>query len=165
MGRRLTTFRLDTSTPAGGGGVEVGLAGGGNEPSGAARLAGVIKQLEELAPWYEDPEARAGHWVYFEAPFNTVMGRNAVLFLDTPAARSDVQERDGLSLLLHGSARLRRPRSRNSSCRYAAMTRPPPRPSRRPQFASNWVVSRSVRTTPSTPHDVPQSPCTTRRRP
>ncbi|MGW4988165.1 SAVMC3_10250 family protein [Streptomyces mirabilis] len=104
IGRRLTNFRLDASTPAGGGGVEVGLAEVGNEPSSAAQLAGVIKHVEEHALWYEDPEARAGRWVYFEAPFNTVIGRDTVLFLDTPAARADEQERDGLSLLLHGSA-------------------------------------------------------------
>jgi hypothetical protein len=104
IGRRLTNFRLDASTPAGGGGVEVGLADGSDEPSRGDRLTDVIKHVEEHALWYEDPEARAGRWVYFEAPFNTVIARDTVLFLDTPAARADEQEQDGFQLLLHGSA-------------------------------------------------------------
>ncbi|MFB6934467.1 SAVMC3_10250 family protein [Streptomyces chartreusis] len=104
IGRRLTNFRLDASTPAGGGGLEVGLAEGGNEPSSVDRLADVIKYVEEHALWYEDPQARAGRWVYFEAPFNTVIAGDTVLLLDTPAARADEREQDGLSLLLHGSA-------------------------------------------------------------
>ncbi|MGY6025402.1 SAVMC3_10250 family protein [Streptomyces spinosirectus] len=104
VGRRLTSFRLDVSTPVGGGGVEVGLAQGGGEPAGAGRLAGVVGQVEEQALWYEDPQARAGRWVWFEAPFNVVVRRDTVLFLDAPAARAGEPEPDGPRLLLHGSA-------------------------------------------------------------
>jgi hypothetical protein len=103
IGRRLTSFRLEASTPVGGGGVEVGLAEGG-EPGVVGRLAEVVAQVEERALWYGDPEARAGRWVWFEAPFNILVGRDTVLFLHAPAARGDEPEPHALRLLLHGSA-------------------------------------------------------------
>jgi hypothetical protein len=104
IGRRLTGFRLEATTPVGGGGLEVGLAQGAGDPQGADRLTAVVEQIEEHALWYGDPEARAGRWVYFEAPLNTVVHRDTVLFLDAPAARSDVREHGGPLLFLHGSS-------------------------------------------------------------
>lgn len=111
IGRRLTTFRLDAPAVVGGGGVELGLAEGSVEtPAGI--LAGALRSVEEHALWYQDPEARAGRWVYFEAPLNVVTCRDdrdvlslsTVLFLDSLVARVDDPGRDGLRLMLHGGA-------------------------------------------------------------
>ncbi|MEU6587728.1 hypothetical protein ABZ923_00570 [Streptomyces sp. NPDC046881] len=38
-GRRLTSLRLEATTPVGGGSVEIGLAAGGQEPINTDRLA------------------------------------------------------------------------------------------------------------------------------
>ncbi|MFH9086523.1 SAVMC3_10250 family protein [Streptomyces sp. NPDC017673] len=108
--RRLTRARMDVTTPAGGGGVEVELAEPQNGQSVPDRLAAVMKHLDERSLWYQDPGARAGRWVYFEAPFNTVVvetgeSSKTVLFLDSMATRANESERDGVGLLLHGSAR------------------------------------------------------------
>ncbi|MEU1035609.1 SAVMC3_10250 family protein [Streptomyces mirabilis] len=107
LGRRLTNFRLDVPAAAGGGGVELGLAEGRDEAQ-PGNLAAVLQRVEEHALWYQDPKARAGRWVYFEAPLNVVTcrwdGFKTVLFLDAPAARTDESGRGGLRLILHGSA-------------------------------------------------------------
>ncbi|MDX2548188.1 SAVMC3_10250 family protein, partial [Streptomyces turgidiscabies] len=102
FGRRVTNFRLEA--PAGAGGVEVGLAESGTEPRKADQLSDVIKHIEERALWYGDPDARAGRWVYFEAPCNIVVARDTVLFLEASSARGDELGPHGFRLLLHGAA-------------------------------------------------------------
>ncbi|MEW2289348.1 SAVMC3_10250 family protein [Streptomyces sp. NPDC047841] len=106
--RRLTRARMDVTTPAGGGGVEVELAEAQKEQSVPSHLAAVMKHLDERSLWYQDPEACAGRWVYFEAPFNTVVAAGGssktVFFLDTMATGANESDRSGIGLLLHGSA-------------------------------------------------------------
>ncbi|KOV71845.1 hypothetical protein ADL00_06950 [Streptomyces sp. AS58] len=111
IGRKLTNFRLDVPLVAGGGGIELGLAEGGAESRGV-ELAAAIKHVEEHALWYQDPEVRAGSWVYFEALLNVVscggdiagpLGEETALFLDTRVAQPDEPGRDGTRLILHGS--------------------------------------------------------------
>ncbi|MGI3226605.1 SAVMC3_10250 family protein [Streptomyces sp. GTA36] len=110
LGRRLNMLRLDVDTPVGGGGIEVALGGEQTVPEGNAQhLAAVIKYVEERALWFQDPAARSGHWVYFEAPlyFFLVDSREpdigTVLFYDSPAVEG--YDPGGTRLLLHGSPR------------------------------------------------------------
>ncbi|MFD1829317.1 SAVMC3_10250 family protein [Streptomyces desertarenae] len=109
-GRRLNRFRLDANTPVGGGGIEFDLGG---EPAPAAAavrdLDAVVGYIEEHALWYQDPDARAGRWVYFEAPLHFFRvgsrdpGIGTVLFLDSPV--SDGYAPGPCRLLLHGNDR------------------------------------------------------------
>lgn len=109
-GRRLNRFRLDANTPVGGGGIEFDLGG---EPTPAAAtvrsLDAVVRHIEEHALWYQDPDARAGRWVYFEAPLHFFRvgsrdpGIGTVLFLDSPV--SDGYDPGTCRFLLHGNDR------------------------------------------------------------
>ncbi|MFF3062174.1 SAVMC3_10250 family protein [Streptomyces sp. NPDC057909] len=70
IGRRLTAFRA--TTPVGGLELEA-AADSDSERQKQKHLALVISRIEEQALWFQDPAARAGRWVYFEAPLNVVV--------------------------------------------------------------------------------------------
>ncbi|MGW3135005.1 SAVMC3_10250 family protein [Streptomyces sp. NPDC001139] len=107
LGRRLTALRLNASALSVEGSLEVDLAEGGADSADRARLAEVVRQLEEHALWYQDPEVWTGRWVYFEAPFNVLNGpehRQTVLFIDAATAGGDERASlESVRLLLHGS--------------------------------------------------------------
>lgn len=104
ISQRLTAFRL--TTPAGG--LELEAAGeAGAEGQKHEHLASVIRHIEEQALWFQDPEVRAGKWVYFEAPCLIFTPHtDTVMFIDpTPGAVAGYEQPHGSRLLLHGSGR------------------------------------------------------------
>ncbi|MFF8932425.1 SAVMC3_10250 family protein [Streptomyces longwoodensis] len=105
---RLRRGRFDAPTPLGQAGIEVELAEPQQEQRTQGHLAEVMKHLDERSLWYQAPEAHAGRWVYFEAPFNTLIagtwesqGPQTVLFMHSLSGDSGP---DAVALLLHGSA-------------------------------------------------------------
>ncbi|MFP1624025.1 SAVMC3_10250 family protein [Streptomyces sp. 5K101] len=93
IGRRLTAFRA--TTPVG----EFELEAAADSDSTGQKLkhlASVIRHVEEQALWFQDPDVRAGQWVYFEAPLNIFVvdiAPDTVLFIrvvagSTPARAS-----------------------------------------------------------------------------
>lgn len=108
IGRRLTALKLGASAASFSGNVEVALDKAGAEQNNADQLASVVEYIDRRAPWYWEPEVRAGAWVYFEAPlfaFLPELGRaETVLFTDVPPGRAQGHEPPrGTRLLLHGS--------------------------------------------------------------
>ncbi|MFF8478625.1 SAVMC3_10250 family protein [Streptomyces sp. NPDC015414] len=106
-GRRVTGIKLGASAASFSGNVEVALDQAGGEQNNADQLAAVVKDIGGRAPWYWE-RARAGAWVYFEAPlfaFLPMLGRiGTVLFTDTPPGRVEGHDpAHGTRLLLHGS--------------------------------------------------------------
>ncbi|MFE1230244.1 SAVMC3_10250 family protein [Streptomyces sp. NPDC058745] len=104
-GFRLTAFRA--TTPVGGLEVEA-AADSDTDRQKQKHLALVVRHIEEQALWFQDPVARAGQWVYFEAPLNvfvTYTQPDTVMFIDTqPGAVDEYDQPDGARLLLHGSS-------------------------------------------------------------
>ncbi|MER7315759.1 MULTISPECIES: SAVMC3_10250 family protein [Streptomyces] len=108
IGRRLTALKLSASAASFSGNVEIALAEAGAEQNGADRLASVVEYIDRRAPWYWEPEVRAGTWMYFEAPLFAflpmVEGLETVLFTDAPPGHAQGHEpAHGTRLLLHGS--------------------------------------------------------------
>ncbi|MEU6170167.1 SAVMC3_10250 family protein [Streptomyces tanashiensis] len=105
IGRRLTAFRATTPVV----GVELEAAADSDtDRQKQNHLALVIRHIEEQALWFQDPAARAGQWVYFEAPLNvfvTFMQPDTVMFIDPhPGAVDGYDQSHGARLLLHGSS-------------------------------------------------------------
>ncbi|MEW2467911.1 SAVMC3_10250 family protein [Streptomyces sp. NPDC046994] len=104
IGRRLTALRF--TTPAGG--LELEAAGDPDtQRQKQEHLALVIRHIEERALWFQDPDARAGQWIYFEAPLNVLASEeqpDTIMFLDPePGEVEGYEQPHGARLLLHGS--------------------------------------------------------------
>lgn len=107
MGQRLSAIRL--TTPAGG--VELEATGDADpERQRQQHLSAVIRYIEERAFWFQDPDAGAGNWVYFEAPLLAFIVRGSraqrgtVLFVDPPHQYVRAYDQpEGIRLILHGS--------------------------------------------------------------
>ncbi|NEA18641.1 SAVMC3_10250 family protein [Streptomyces halstedii] len=108
IGRRLTALKLSASAASFSGNVEIALAEAGAEQNGADQLASVVEYIDRRAPWYWEPEVRAGTWMYFEAPLFAFLpmmeSLETVLFTDVPPGHAQGHEPPhGTRLLLHGS--------------------------------------------------------------